>query len=80
MENTTYVPMEVEVPLGGTIVWTNNDPFPHTVTKESGPGAQFDSGDVAGGETFEHTFDAAGEIPYLCEIHPNQTGTISVTE
>ena len=80
MENTQYVPMDVEVPSGGTITWTNNDPFPHTVTKEAGPGEDFDSGDVGAGETFEQIFEDAGEIDYVCEIHPNQTGTISVTE
>ena len=80
MENTQYVPQDVEVPVDGTITWTNNDPFPHTVTKETGPGADFDSGDLGGGDTFEQTFDEAGEIDYVCEIHPNQTGTISVTE
>lgn len=80
MENTQYIPEDVEVPSGGTITWTNDDPFPHTVTKEAGPGEDFDSGDLGAGDTFEQTFEDAGEIDYVCEIHPNQTGTISVTE
>ncbi len=78
MKNTQFVPMEVTVKRGGTITWTNNDSFPHTVTKESGPGARFDSGTVDGAGTFKQKFDKAGTIDYVCTIHPNQTGTITV--
>jgi plastocyanin len=78
MKNTLYVPMDVKVRKGGTIEWTNDDPFPHTVTKGSGPGPKFDSGSVDGGGTFEQKFDTAGKIDYVCTIHPNQTGTITV--
>lgn len=78
IENTEYVPMEVSVPAGGTITWTNEDDFPHTVTKEGGPGPEFDSGEIDGGETFEQTFKDAGTIDYVCTIHPSQTGTITV--
>ena len=66
------------VKAGGTITWTNEDSFAHTVTKGSGPGAKFDSGTVDGGGTFKHKFDTAGKIDYVCTIHPNQTGTITV--
>lgn len=80
MENTQFLPMDVTVPVGGTITWTNEDPFAHTVTKESGPGADFDSGEVEGGGTYSETFDEAGTIDYLCTIHPGQTGTITVEQ
>lgn len=78
MEDTKFDPMDVTVPAGGTIIWTNEDDFSHTVTKESGPGPEFDSGPIAGGETYEQTFDEPGTIAYLCTIHPGQTGTITV--
>jgi plastocyanin len=78
MRDTQFVPDEVSVPVRGTITWTNEDPFAHTVTKESGPGADFDSGDVDDGGTFEQSFGAAGEIAYMCTIHPQMTGTITV--
>jgi len=29
-------------------------------------------------DTFEQTFDAAGKVDYVCTIHPNQTGTVTV--
>ena len=78
MKNTEYVPRDVKVKVGDTIKWTNDDPFPHTVTKTSGPGAKFDSGTVDGGETYEQKFTAAGKIDYVCTIHPRQVGTVTV--
>jgi len=78
MENTEYVPMAVSVAVGGTISWTNEDDFAHTVTKQSGPGPEFDSGDIEAGGTFEQAFEDAGTIDYVCTIHPSQTGTITV--
>jgi plastocyanin len=73
-----YEPREVTVAQGGTITWTNTGNAPHTVTKESGPGGDFDSETVAPGDTFEQTFDAAGTIGYVCTIHPGQAGTVEV--
>ena len=78
MKDVAYVPMEVTVKKGGTITWTNSDAFPHTVTKESGPGPKFDSGNIGDGGTFEQKFTVAGKIDYFCEIHSNQKGTITV--
>jgi plastocyanin len=30
------------------------------------------------GNTFEFTFDDAGEYPYFCMVHPWMTGTVTV--
>lgn len=78
MKDVTNTPMDVTVKKGGTITWTNEDPFDHTVTKQTGPGPKFDSGNIAGGKTYEQTFTTPGEIDYRCTIHPNQTGKITV--
>ncbi len=78
MKNTEYVPRDVKVKVGDTITWTNDDPFPHTVTKTAGPGPKFDSGTVDGGETYEQKFTTAGKIDYVCTIHPRQVGTVTV--
>ena len=78
MENIEYVPRDVSVPVGGKVVWTNTDGTAHTVTKEEGPGKPFDSGNMDQGAKFEQTFTERGKINYVCNIHPNQTGTITV--
>lgn len=78
MKDTTFVPMDASVAKGGTITWTNSDGFAHTVTKDGGPGVDFDSGNVDGGGTFKQKFAVAGVIDYVCKIHASQTGTITV--
>ena len=78
MKNTRYVPMDVKVKVGDTVKWTNDDPFPHTVTKSGGPGPKFDSGTVGEGDTYEQKFTRAGTIDYVCTIHPRQVGTVRV--
>ena len=78
MKDIQFVPKDVTVKAGTTITWTNSDQVAHTVTKEGGPGADFDSGNVDPGGTFEQSFDKPGKINYECQIHPGQTGTITV--
>ncbi len=73
-----YEPQEITVPAGSTVTWTNTGNLPHTVTKEEGPGDDFDSGTLEPGDTYEQTFDSAGTIDYVCTIHPNQRGQITV--
>ena len=78
MENIQYVPKDVKVKAGGTVRWTNSDSVPHTVTKQGGPGPKFDSGTMDVGATFKQKFDRPGKVGYVCTIHPNQTGTVTV--
>ena len=80
MEGIAFDPEDVTVAKGGTIKWTNNEDVPHDVTKKDGPGADFSSGkgDMKKGDTYEQTFDTAGKIGYVCTVHPNMTGTITV--
>lgn len=63
------------VSVGDTVEVTNNDSVGHTWTADGG---EFDSGTLSSGDTFEHTFDEAGEFDYFCSIHPNMTGSITV--
>lgn len=63
------------VAIGETVVVTNEDTVGHTWTAVEG---EFDSGNLAEGATFEHTFDEAGTYDYFCSVHPDMTGTITV--
>lgn len=78
IKDIKFEPHDVTVPAGATITWTNSDSVAHNVTKEDGPGADFESDTLNQGDTFEQTFDEAGEIKYVCTIHPGQDGTITV--
>lgn len=88
LTDDAYSPNPVEVAVGQTVIWTNDDTAFHTVTSgtvgAADAGQSFDSG-LAGpnaliskGKTFEHTFDTAGEYPYFCTLHPAMVGTVIV--
>jgi plastocyanin len=81
MKDTTFRPGDLPVPKGSTVTWTNEDPYGHDVTKKSGPGPDFSSGEpgaMESGDTFKHTFDTAGTIEYVCTVHPGMEGTVVV--
>jgi plastocyanin len=70
-----YSPNPINVAVGGTVTWTNNDNTPHTSTGNNGA---WDSGSIAPGASFSRTFTAAGAFPYHCTIHPGMVGTVNV--
>ena len=78
MKDIKFMPANVNVKVGGTVGWINKDSVPHNVTKEDGPGAEFASDTVDPGGKFSQKFDAAGKVDYVCTIHPNQTGSVTV--
>jgi plastocyanin len=73
-----FDPQATTVKKGVTVKWTNTGKLPHTVTKEEGPGPDFDSGTLQPGDTYEETFTTPGEIAYHCTIHSGQNGAITV--
>jgi plastocyanin len=80
MKNIQFDPQTVTVKKGSTVQWSNEDSVNHDVTKVSGPGPKFSSGsgNLASGDSYQQTFEAAGTIKYRCTIHPGMTGTIVV--
>ncbi len=81
LTTNAYQPNPVQVSMGTTVTWTNDDAQPHTVTsgENATPSGLFDSSIMAPGATFEHTFTEAGEYPYFCMLHPNMAGTVSMS-
>jgi plastocyanin len=75
IEDFAYLPAEVTVSVGTTVVWANQGPSEHTVTADDG---SFDSGSIAAGSSFAHTFDTAGSFRYRCTIHPEMVATVTV--
>jgi plastocyanin len=76
-ESNSFSPNPVEVKVGETVTWINDDSGRHTVTSKDG---FFDSGMMGKGQSFSYTFDKAGEYTYHCEPHPNMVGTVVVIE
>jgi plastocyanin len=81
MRDIQFQPASVTISKGGKITWTNEETVSHDVTKTGGPGPDFKSGDSGGmgeGDTFSHTFDTPGKVEYVCTVHANMRGTVTV--
>ena len=75
IKNFAYMPMEVTVPVGGSVTWKNLDGEPHTVTSTDG---LFKSGALDEGDSFTFKFTKAGTYPYICSIHPQMRARVVV--
>ena len=80
--NPDYSPDVAIVTQGDTVVWTNADAAPHTVTSALDYGETFDSSLISAAETF--TLDTTnleiGEYEYLCIVHPWMISTLVIEE
>jgi plastocyanin len=79
MKSISYDPKSVEVPVGGSIVWTNKAFTNHTATSED-DGKTFDTGEIKPNESSSSVkFDKEGEFRYHCTIHgKTMSGTVVV--
>jgi len=68
-------PQRLEVAAGDTVVWTNKDVVPHTVTATQ---AKVESGEIAPGKGWRFVAKKKGEMPYVCRIHPTMKGVLIV--
>jgi plastocyanin len=105
-DSLAFVPQEITIAPGDTVVWENVGSVGHSVTAyedELPEGAAYwasggfdaegaardaysagdpESGDVPGGESYEHTFETTGEYGYFCIPHEaaGMVGTVVVQE
>jgi Icc protein len=75
IDNFSFTPQAVTVPLGTTVRWTNRDDIPHTVVSSD---RAFKSPVLDTDGQFSRRFDTAGHFPYFCGLHPKMTGDIIV--
>jgi plastocyanin len=81
----SFIPKVVHARVGQTIVWSNADQDPHTVTSGTtnvGDGRWKSSAPLAGGDTFALRLQRPGTYPYFCKPHQFEAsmhGTIVVT-
>jgi plastocyanin len=81
MAELSYLPKDITVSAGTTIVWQNTSKLPHTVDAVDG---SYKSGNVVPGATFTHTFNTPGIYLYYCIYHgkpggQGMFGTVIVT-
>ncbi len=77
----TFEPRTLRIRVGQTVVWRNTSDVVHTVTADPARAANkanvalpagaatFDSGDIAPGASYQHTFTVPGEYMYICIPH-----------
>ena len=75
IDNFSFGPETLTVPVGTTVTWTNRDDIPHTVVSTDGV---FKSKVRDTDEKFSYTFAKAGTYPYYCSVHPKMTGKVVV--
>ena len=75
IEKFAFAPKEITVVPGTTVVWTNHDETPHTV---SSPGNGFVSKAMDTDDRVEYTFASEGDFSYFCTLHPFMTGIVHV--
>ncbi|NKQ53485.1 cupredoxin family copper-binding protein [Amycolatopsis sp. K13G38] len=78
MKGYAFSPSTLQISVGDTVTWTNNDSAPHNVVVTDGP-EKFSSPLIQQGQTFSHTFTQAGTYSYYCSVHPDMKATITVT-
>ena len=87
LDNSCFKPYIVNILVGDTVTWTNNDDAIHVVVsgapnsesfKDFEDGEIFDSGFLKSNESFSHTFIEEGIFGYFCTLHPWMNGFVTV--
>jgi plastocyanin len=77
IDNFSFGPLALTVPVGTTVTWINRDDMPHTVVSMD-DSKTFKSNVLDTDEKFSFTFSKAGTYPYFCSLHPKMTGKVIV--
>lgn len=75
VDNFTFSPEVVTVPVNSTVTWTNKDDVPHVI---AGTNATFRSKGLDTDDHYSFKFTQPGTYNYYCSIHPKMTGKIIV--
>ena len=75
IDNFSFSPVTITVPVGTTVRWTNRDDIPHTVVNDK---EIFKSKTLDTDEQYSYTFTKPGTYDYFCSIHPKMTGKVIV--
>ncbi len=76
-----YLPLNLEIPVGTTVTWLNEDSVPHNIQSQDDTGKVtdiFNSPPMNTGDKFEFTFEEDGVYNYHCTFHPWRVGVVTV--
>lgn len=74
-----FIPRVLAVPVGTKVDFRNDDPFYHNVFSLS-DSQRFDTGLYASGLSYSQTFNKAGPVELLCNIHASMVGYVYVVD
>src|SRR6058998_1566188 len=77
INDKTFVPRVVVVPVGSTVRFPNHDPFDHNVFSANEPDP-FDLGQYGRGDARQRTFARPGLVRVFCNIHPRMVAFVQV--
>ncbi len=77
IDNFSFAPAALSVPVGATVTWTNHDDVPHNVVSTE---QKFKSSVLDTDQKFSRQFNDAGVYKYFCGLHPRMTGQVIVTQ
>lgn len=75
IDATRFEPSALTVAPGDTVVWVNNDLFPHTATSPIGA---FDSKEIKPGKSWRYKVPKKGLFEYICTLHPTMKASLRV--
>ena len=75
VDNFTFGPATLTVPVNSTVTWVNKDDLPHVIASNDGV---FKSKALDTEDKYSYTFSKPGTYAYFCSIHPKMVGTIIV--
>ncbi len=73
IQDFAFLPPEITVALGDTVVWVNKDFVPHFVSIASG---KWQSDIVEEDQTWELIVNESGSFHYVCIFHPEMSGEV----
>jgi plastocyanin len=73
-----FEPDRIEIKVGDTLLFVNDDPFAHNVFSDS-PAGPFDIGRQTIGTRTPVTFRRAGNVEVRCRIHPKMRLVVTVS-
>ncbi len=82
MRHELFSPTRIQVTLGTTVTWTNQDDVPHNVTFAPvvmSSSNNWESGLLSPGQSFSYTFTSQGTFQYRCQEDPGMVGVVIVT-
>lgn len=77
IEDSTYIPGNLQVPVGASVTWVNRDSALHDAKDDDGA---WETENLRKDDQGTVVFDEPGVYPYHCSLHPSMKAQITVLE